>query len=390
MKAKLMFKNTYLAILIIFALGFSASAVQAQGVTPPETEAREAIVIDYETGTVLFEKNADERTPTASMSKVLTSIVVYDAINDGKLKPDQELTVSERAWKMGGSRMFLDLGKTAKVDDLIRGVVVQSGNDACVVLAEGIAGSEENFVALLNRKAKDIGMENSNFMNSTGWPDENHYSTVRDLAKMASYLIKNYPDYYKLHSEKEFVYNNIKQGNRNPLLYQSVGADGIKTGHTEAAGYGLIGSAVAGGRRIVMVINGTSSMQARADEAEKLMKWAQLSFKNVNVVKKSDVIETLPVVLGTAREVSVSPAEDVLLTIPAMGKADIQAQATYMSPLVAPIQAGSEIGKLSITLPDGSVKDVALLANADVAEASFFSRVTEKFMLMIVGVPKYQ
>ncbi len=385
-----MFKNTYLAILIIFTLGFCASTVQAKGVTPPETEAKEAIVIDYETGTVLFEKNADERTPTSSMSKVLTSIVVYDAINDGKLKPDQELTVSERAWKMGGSRMFLDLGKTAKVDDLIRGVVVQSGNDACVVLAEGIAGSEENFVALLNRKAKDIGMENSNFMNSTGWPDDNHYSTVRDLAKMASYLIKNYPDYYKLHSEKEFVYNNIKQGNRNPLLYQSVGADGIKTGHTEAAGYGLIGSAVAGGRRIVMVINGTSSMQARADEAEKLMKWAQLSFKNVNVVKKSDVIETLPVVLGTAREVSVSPAEDVLLTIPAMGKADIQAQATYMSPLVAPIQAGSEVGKLSITLPDGSVKDVALLANADVAEASFFSRVTEKFMLMIVGVPKYQ
>ncbi len=264
----------YIPAALFSVLMLLSSVVMAQELQQPETEAKQAIIIDYDTNTVLYEKNADEKMPTSSMSKVLTTIVVYDAIRDGKLKMDQDLPVSERAWKMGGSRMFLDINTTAKVEDLIKGVVIQSGNDACVVLAEGVAGTEENFSDLLNRKAADIGMKNSHFMNSNGWPDPNHYSTARDLALMGMYLIKNYPEDYKYYSEIDFTYNNIKQGNRNPLLYKSIGADGIKTGHTEDGGYGLIGSAVANGRRIVMVINGTSSMQARADESEKLMKWA--------------------------------------------------------------------------------------------------------------------
>lgn len=379
-------------ILSLFAsvLLFAPTVVFAQEFTAPETEAKQAIIVDYDTGTVLYEKNADEQMPTSSMSKVLTTIVVYDAIRDGKLKFDDELPVSERAWKMGGSRMFLDLNTKAKVEDLIKGVVVQSGNDACVVLAEGIAGSEENFAELMNRKAAEIGMEHSHFMNATGWPDPNHYSTARDLVNLGVYLIKNYPEDYKYYSQIEFVYNNIKQGNRNPLLYKTLGADGIKTGHTEDGGYGLIGSAVANGRRVVMVINGTSSMQARADESEKLLKWAEASFKNVALVKKGSVVAKAPVVLGQAREVEIAPAEDMIMTIPSFGKVPAQIAANYKVPLVAPVKAGDKVGSLIVTMGNGATKEIPLVATADVVEASFFSRITEKFMLMIVGTPKYQ
>jgi D-alanyl-D-alanine carboxypeptidase (penicillin-binding protein 5/6) len=233
-------------------------------------------------------------------------------------------------------------------------------------------------------------MDNSHFMNSNGWPDPNHYSTARDLAKMGIYLIKNYPEDYKYYSEIEFVYNNIKQGNRNPLLYKTIGADGIKTGHTEDGGYGMIGSATANGRRVVMVINGTSSMQARADESEKLMKWAEVSFKNVDLVKKGTVVGKAPVVLGAVREVDITPAEDLRITVSAFSKTPAQIAATYKAPLVAPIKAGDKVGSLVVTLGNGTTKEIPLVANADIAEAPFFSRIAEKFMLLIMGTPKYQ
>ena len=373
----------FLFVLLVAPLSY------AQEMSAPETEAKQAIILDYETGAVLYEKNADEKMPTSSMSKVLTTIVAYDAIREGKLKLDQELPVSERAWKTGGSRMFLDLNTMVKVEDLIKGVVIQSGNDACVVLAEGVAGTEENFVDLMNRKAIEIGMDNSHFMNSNGWPDPNHYSTARDLAKMGVYLIKEYPEDYKYYSEIEFVYNNIKQGNRNPLLYKTIGADGIKTGHTEDGGYGMIGSAVANGRRVVMVINGTSSMQARADESEKLMKWAEVSFKNVNLVKKGTVVGKVPVVLGSLREVDMAPAEDMRMTVSAFGKTPAQIAATYKAPLAAPVKAGDKVGGLIVTLSNGTTKEIPLVAVSDVPEAPFFKRIIEKFMLMVVGTPKY-
>ena len=381
--------STFLAFCLF------SSVAAAQTAQQPETEAKQAIMVDFETGTVLYEKNADERMPTSSMSKVLTTIVAYDAIEDGKIKWDEELPVSKRAWEeggsaSGGSTMFLDLNSTAKVSDLIKGVVIQSGNDACIVLAEGIAGSEENFAGLLNEKADEIGMTNSHFMNSSGLPDENHYSTARDLAKMAIYLIKEYPEDYKFYSEKEFVYNNIKQGNRNPLLYKTIGADGIKTGHTQAGGYGMIASAVANGRRVIMVINGTSSMQARANESERLMKWAQVSFKNVDLVKKDAVIGSVPVVLGQAREVPFAASEDVKVTISAFDKNAAQIVANYKAPLTAPVKKGDPVGEVVVTLANGSKISKPLLATEDVAEAPFFSRLSEKFMLLTVGAPKYQ
>ena len=285
--------------------------------------------------------------------------------------------------------MFLPLGSMAKVEDLIRGVVIQSGNDACIVLAEGVAGSEENFVAMMNEKAAEIGMENSHFMNATGVDDPNHYSTPRDLGAMSVYLIKHYPEDYKYYSEKEFVYNNIKQGNRNPLLYKNIGADGIKTGHTSTAGYGLIGSGTAGGRRIVMVINGTASMQERADEASKLMSWALTSFKNMDLVRKDAVIAKAHVVLGVAREVDVAAAEDFRATVPSFTKNTAQIAASYQAPLKAPVKAGDKVGTLLVTLANGTTKEVPLVAMQDVAEAPFFSRLMEKIMLMIAGTPKY-
>lgn len=385
-------KHSLLSILVLLLLPVTAFA---QDMQPPETEAKQAIIVDYETGTILFEKNADERMPTSSMSKVLTSIIAYDALRDGKIKPDDELPVSKRAWEeggsaSGGSTMFLDLDSKVKVSDLIKGIVIQSGNDACIVIAEGIAGTEENFASLMNDKATEIGMKDSYFMNASGLPDPNHYSTARDLSKMAVYLIKNYADHYALHSEKEFVYNNIKQGNRNPLLYLNIGADGVKTGHTKDAGYGLIGSAVVAGRRVVMVINGTSSMQSRANESEKLIKWAMTSFKNVDLVKKGTIVGQVPVVLGLAREVSFAPTEDLRLTVSAFNKNPAQTSAVYKAPLIAPIKAGDKVGSLIVTLSNGSTKEIPLAATEDVAEAPFFSRVAEKFMLMIVGVPKYQ
>lgn len=384
-------KSHSLFLVSFFVIG--SVAAHAQEVQGPETLAKNAYIIDYNTGTVLYEKNADERVPTASMSKVLTTIVVYDALKSGKLSMDQMLPVSQRAWeksnpKLGESTMFLDLNSTVKVEDLVRGVVIQSGNDACIVLAEGVAGSEENFVVMMNDKAAEIGMKNSHFMNSTGIDDPEHYSTPRDLATMSEYLIRNYPEDYKYYSEKEFIHNNIKQGNRNPLLYKNIGADGIKTGHTSTAGYGLIGSAVAGDRRVILVINGTKSMQERADEATKLLHWALVSFKNEDIVKKGQEIAKIPLVLGAKREVSVVAADTLTATVPTYTKKAAQLTATYKAPAVAPIKTGDKLGSVLVTLANGSTKEVDLIAGEDVAEAPFFSRMMEKLMILLVGTPK--
>src|SRR3990167_2341641 len=390
-----MYESMKNILFIIVALFLSVPVAFAQVAQKPETTAKQAIILDFETGEVLYDKNSDEKMPTSSMSKVLTTIAAYDAIREGKIKWEDELPVSQRAWQeggsaSGGSTMFLNLNSTVKVSDLIKGIVIQSGNDACIVIAEGIAGTEENFADLMNRKPQEIGMDNSHFMNSSGLPDPNHYSTARDLAKMAVYLIREYPEDYKFYSEKEFVYNNIKQGNRNPLLYKTIGADGIKTGHTEVGGYGMIGSAVAAGRRIVMVINGTESMQARADEAEKLMKWAEVSFKNIDLVKKEAVIGKAPVVLGLARDVSIVASKDLKATVSAFDKEPATMVANYKVPLTAPVKKGDPIGELVATLGNGTKLTSPLVAGEDVEEASFFSRLSEKFMLMVVGAPKYQ
>jgi D-alanyl-D-alanine carboxypeptidase (penicillin-binding protein 5/6) len=370
--------------LVLFA------AATAQAVELPPTLAKEAYVMDYDTGTTLYEKKADERMPTSSMSKVLTMIVVFDAIKAGKLSMDQTLPVSEKAWRMQGSKMWVDINSQIKVEDLVQGVIVQSGNDACIVLAEGIAGSEENFAAMMNAKAKEIGMTNSNFRNASGWPDPDHYSTPRDLALMAKYLLETDGEFYKYYSQKQFTYNNITQGNRNPLLYANLGADGIKTGHTEDAGYGLIGSATRNGRRVIMVINGTKSMQERADEAKKLIEWSLVSFKNINAVKKDTTYAEAPVILGQAKSVPLTVTEDVKMTLPFRDTSAIKMTASYPAPLKAPVKAGDVVGKLTIQVGTLTPQEVPLIAGADVVEAPFFKAALEKLMIHAVGTPTYQ
>ncbi|HYF08364.1 MAG TPA: D-alanyl-D-alanine carboxypeptidase family protein, partial [Acetobacteraceae bacterium] len=233
-------------------------------VGPVDTAARQAILVDADTDQVLLEKNPDERMPPSSMSKLMTMYVVFDHLRQGRLQMTQTLPVSERAWRMGGSKMFVDIGTQVAVEDLVRGVIVQSGNDACIVLAEAISGSEQQFAQLMNEYAPRIGLRNSTFRNSTGWPDPEHRTTARDLATLAKRIIADFPDYYRYYNERSFRYNNISQDNRNPMLARVPGADGLKTGHTEEAGFGLTGSAIRNGRRLILVVNGLPSMRSRA------------------------------------------------------------------------------------------------------------------------------
>ncbi|HEY8189199.1 MAG TPA: D-alanyl-D-alanine carboxypeptidase family protein, partial [Micavibrio sp.] len=261
----------FLSYLMFFAVLLPFVAVRAAETM--ETPAKQAIMLDFDTGAILMEKNADERMTPSSMSKEMTMYMVFEALKSGKLTLEQTLPISERAWRMQGSKMFVGINSQVKVEDLVRGVIIQSGNDAAIALAEGVGGTEDNFALMLNKKAEELGMKNSHFMNASGWPDPQHYSTAHDLSILAYRMVHDFPEYYHYYSEKEFTYNNIKQGNRNPLLYRNIGADGIKTGHTDEGGYGLIGSGILDNRRVIFVVNGLSSMQERADESARMLEW---------------------------------------------------------------------------------------------------------------------
>lgn len=352
-----------------------------------EVNAKQAYIIDYDTGQVLYEKNAHDRMPTSSMSKVATVYMVFDALGKGALALDQTLPVSERAWRMQGSKTFVPLGADVTVEDLLRGVIIQSGNDAAIVLAEGLAGSEGEFALRMTDKMRnELGMTETNFTNASGWPDENHYSTARDLTLLGRAMVKNFPEYYRYYSEKEFTYNNIKQGNRNPLLYRNIGVDGIKTGHTEAAGYGLMASGVRDGRRVVMTLNGMENMQARADESAKMMEWALMSFRNLKLLEKNKTVVQAPVVMGLATSVPLVAPQDLLVTVPRMGASDaVTMKAVYNAPLIAPVRAGDEIGKIVVSVARMEPIEMPLLAGADVAGQGFFKRLQSKIELMVFG-----
>lgn len=353
---------------------------------PMETVAKEAYIIDFETGQVLFEKNGNERMPTSSMSKSLTGYVVFQALKDGKITLDQQFPVSEKAWRMQGSKMFVPLNGMVKVEDLIRGMLIQSGNDATVVLAEGIAGNEEAFVDEMNKTAQKIGMKDSHFMNASGWPDPNHYSTPHDLALLAMALIRDFPDQYKYDSEKDFTYNSIKQGNRNPLLYKNIGADGVKTGHTEIGGYGLTGSAVRDGRRVIMVLNGMASMQERADEGARLMEWALASFTNANVLHAGMQVADAPVIMGMEKTVPLIVEKDLKVTLPRMGGTGaIKAQAVFKGPLEAPVTKGTEVGVIRVTVPNMQPIELPIVTAKDIPRLGFFPALMKKAERLIFG-----
>lgn len=350
----------------------TAAATPAAGI---DTEAAHAFIIEAETGAVLLDKGADERMPPASMSKMMTAYLVFDMLKKGRAKLEDELPVSEDAWRTGGSKMFVPLGEHVKISDLIRGMIIQSGNDACVVLAEGLAGSEQAFVDLMNQKAKEIGLKDSHFANVDGLPDPNHWMTARDLATLAVRTIKDFPDYYKIYSEMDFTFNNIKQGNRNPLLYKNDSADGLKTGHTEEAGYSMTASVVRGDRRIVMVLGGLPTMKARAQESDRLIEWAFREYNDYRLFSSGDTVDEAPVWLGADARVPLTVAKDLVVTLPRRARTGMKVTVQYDSPLPAPITKGETVGKIVITAPGTDPIEAPLTAAAEVPRMNAVGRI---------------
>lgn len=371
-------------ILSLFLLGLLVvSSVMARPALAFETAAKQAVLVDLATGQVLLEKNADQAMPPSSMSKLMTLYVVFDRLKSGRLSLDDTLPVSEKAWKKGGSKMFVEVGKRVPVKDLLKGVAVQSGNDACIVLAEGISGSEEAFAKELNNVAKQIGLSGSHFMNSTGWPDDDHYVTARDLAILAEHIIRDFPEYYHLFSIPEFTYSGIRQPNRNWLLHRDVGVDGMKTGHTEAAGYGITISAIEGDRRLVLVVNGLNSEKQRADEAERLIRHGFRDFEVQEPFAMGDTIGEAEVWMGTSKTVPLVVAEPVRLSIPIAERDKVKLTLHHSEPVEAPITKGDVIASVRVDLPGGNSKEVELVAGHDVEKLSPLARIWPTAMHML-------
>ena len=350
-----------------------------------ETPAKQAMLIDYETGAVLFEKNSDVLMPPASMSKLMTVTMMMERLKDGSLKMEDTFPVSENAWRKGGSKMFVEVGKRVKVSDLLRGIIIQSGNDACIVVAEALGGSEEGFAQLMTERAREIGLTQSTVRNATGWPDPNHLMTAQDLSILATYIIKNFPEYYSIFNEKSFTYSKIKQGNRNPLLYSNSGADGLKTGHTEDSGYGLVGSAKRGDRRLIVVVNGLSSAKERGRESERIMEWGFREFDNYALFKKGQEVAKAQVWLGAQDLVPLLIDQDLTVTMSRKDRRSMEVKLVYNEPIPAPIIKGSPIARLMITSPEMETIAVPLLAAENVERPGMFKRVTSAIKYVLFG-----
>ncbi len=366
--------------ILCFTLFLSQAALAEN---PVQTSAKQAIVLDYQTGAVLLEKNADEHMPTSSMSKVMSVYMVFEALKRGELALDDKLLVSEKAWRKGGSKMFVEVDKHVEVEDLLRGVIVQSGNDATIVLAEGLGGSEDAFAENLTLKAQKLGMDNSHFVNASGWPDPDHYSTARDLATLAAALIGDFPEYYPYFAEQEFSYNNIKQRNRNPLLYRNIGADGIKTGHTEAGGYGLMGAGIHNGRRVIMVVNGLKDEKARAQESAKLLEWGLRRFENLKIFAAGDEVEKAKVAMGKIENVAAVLQENLTVTVPKAALDSFKVSAKFNEPLIAPVRKGEQIGTLVVEIPGQEIIERPLYAAQNADELGLFAASLAKAKLFL-------
>ncbi len=355
-----------------------------------ETKARNLILMDYDTGQYLYTKDADKMIPPASMSKLMTVYILFSKLGDGSLSLDDTFTVSENAWRKGGaasggSTMFLSIGDKVRVEDLLKGIIIQSGNDACIVAAENLSGSEEDFAVEMNKKAKEIGLNNANFVNATGLPHPDHRMSVEDLAKLAQRIISEYPQYYHLFSQKEFVYHNIRQGNRNPLLYSMPYADGLKTGHTEEAGFCLTASAKKNGRRLIGVMTGLKSNKERSEEADRIMSWGFREFDNYTILKKGAKIADMPVWYGVEKDVPMIVSEDVIRTLKKNKSGDIKLIASYDKPVKAPVKAGQQIGLIKAEIPGQPALEVPLIAAADVPEVGLWGRIRKNITYLLLG-----
>ena len=359
---------------------FSLSAL-AQTVPPPALAAKAWALVDHATAQVLAEKDADARIEPASLTKLMTAYITFSKLKEGTLKPDQVVPVSTKAWRMEGSRMFIEPNKPVSVDELIRGVIVQSGNDACVALAETIAGSEEAFAALMNREAQRLGMTNTHFTNSTGLPDPQLYTSARDLALLASAIIRDFPEYYSLYSLKEFTYNGIKQPNRNRLLYMDPSVDGMKTGHTSSAGYCLVSTARRGERRLISVVLGAASDTVRAQESLKLLNFGYQFFETVKLYSADEALSKFRVWKGKLNELPVGFLNDFALTVPKEAANKIQVSLESRQPLVAPLQRGQEVGTLTVAIDGKPLGQYPVVALQDVEVAGFFGRLWDAIVM---------
>ena len=382
-------QNSIKLILILFSLILFSSKSNAI----ISVNAKTAILQDYLSGEILYEKDADLSIYPASMTKIMTSIIAFDLIKKGELTLDEKFIVSENAWRLstaGYSSMFIMVGDEVSVENLLRGIIVASGNDACIALAEGIAGTEEEFAVLMTEKALEIGMENTNFSNSSGINDPNNYSTVRDILIMSNYLIKNYPEYYHYYKEKEFTWDRtggdpITQGNRNPLLYKNMGADGIKTGYLAVEKYSLASSIKKKNRRLIAVGSGFNSKNDRSRQSAKLLTWGLTKFDTILIGKKNDVISELDVWQGRKKKVKAYISSDIYKTIPKAKKKYLKVTVNYEGPLEAPIEKNDVIGKMKITYKDEVVGNYDLFASESVQKQNIISRILSSINFLIWG-----
>ena len=370
---------------LLLSLALLASvAAQAAAPQPPAVMGSSWLVVDMSSGQVLAAEKPDQRIEPASLTKIMAAYVVFAALRDKKLSLSQQVLVSEKAWRAPGSRMFIRVGTRVSVDDLIRGMVVQSGNDACIALAEAVAGSEDVFVQMMNREAERLGMKNTSFRNASGLPDPQHYSTAQDLYLLAAALIRDFPEYYsQYYSQKEFRYNSISQPNRNRLLWVDPSVDGVKTGHTEAAGYCLVASSRRGERRILSVLLGSTSEAMRAQESQKLLNWGFQFFDSVKLHGANETVKSLEVWKGAADAVKAGFRNDLVITIP-KGEADkLKAELLSQQPLLAPVTEGQRVGTLRVTHDGKPLSEFPLVALEGVGAAGIFGRAWDTLRLWL-------
>jgi serine-type D-Ala-D-Ala carboxypeptidase (penicillin-binding protein 5/6) len=377
-------QRIFLSLLLLTAPAAWASQMVIPA--PPQLAAKSYVLMDAASGNVLIEHNADERLPPASLTKLMTAYLATLDINRGQIKGSDLVRISEKAWRMGGSKMFIEVGNEVAVDDLLRGIIIQSGNDASVAIAEHIAGSEEAFADMMNTTAERLGMDNSQFRNATGWPDPEHYSSAKDMARLARAIIYEDPQHYAIYAQKEFLWNGIKQPNRNLLLWRDKTVDGLKTGHTEEAGYCLVSSAVRDGMRLISVVFGTNSEQARAAETQKLLTYGFRFFETRTFYQKGAEVAQALVWKGAARQVKAGLASDLTLTLPKGQLDKLQAGMTLNPQLTAPIQQGDVIGKVEVRLGEEVVHSADLVALEAVDEGGLFRRLWDSIRLFFYGL----
>lgn len=375
-------RSTCLLItLLMAALAFGSEPIIP---APPQLAARGYLLIDADTGKILVEHNSDERLPPASLTKIMTAYVAATELKRGVISLDDMVNVSVKAWRMEGSRMFIQEGTRVSVEDLLRGIIVQSGNDASVALAEYIAGSEDAFADMMNQHAQRLGMKNSHFMNATGLPHENHYITAHDLGLLAVALIREFPEHYKLYSERYFTFNNIRQPNRNTLLWRDPSVDGVKTGHTEEAGYCLVSSARRNDMRLVGVVMGTDSEEARAAESQKLLTYGFRYYETMHLYAADETLKNVRVWGGEKDNVDLSLAKDVVVTIPRGTRDGLEASMDINRVIKAPVKRGQVLGYLKVALDGKEINGSSLGAVASVDEAGFFRRVWDAIALFFL------